>query len=98
MSKLLHTRSASAMIFAIIFIALLSQPLSLAAEPSPDFDGNGMVGFSDFLLFADAFGSRVGQEKYKAKYDLDSDGKIAFGDFLIFARSFGKMVQSANGT
>ena len=97
MSKLLHTRSASAMAFAVMVITLLSQPLSLAAESSPDFDGNGVVDISDFLLFVSAFGSQEGQEKYEAKYDLDSDGKIGIGDFLIFVDNFGKTVQSANG-
>ena len=30
--------------------------LQVAAPPSPDFDGNGLVGFSDFVAFAGAFG------------------------------------------
>ena len=29
------------------------------AQPWPDFDGNGTVGFSDFLLFAEKFGKDV---------------------------------------
>ena len=58
--------------------------------PSPDFDGNGTVGFSDFLQFAGAFGTRKGNTGFNAKFDLDSDGAIGFGDFLIFAGSFGK--------
>ena len=75
---------------AIILIALLTHPLSLAAEPSPDFDGNGVVDIPDFLLFVDAFGSQEGQEKYEAKFDLNGDGKIADEDFQIFISSFGK--------
>ncbi len=58
--------------------------------PDPDFDGDGTVGFSDFLLFTSLFGLSRGDEQYDAKYDLDGDGTIGFGDFLIFARSFGK--------
>ena len=61
-----------------------------AAPPSPDFDGNGMVGFSDFLAFAGAFGTSRGDEKYVAAYDLNGDGAIGFDDFLIFAGSFGE--------
>ena len=57
---------------------------------TPDFDGDGQVGFSDFLAFADQFGTRQGDGRYEAKYDLDSDGAIGFGDFLIFSSSFGK--------
>ena len=70
MSRLLHVRSTYALSFAIILIALLSHPLSLAAEPSPDFDGSGIVDFPDFLLFVGAFGSQEGQTKYEARYDL----------------------------
>ena len=53
-----------------------------------DFDGNGEVGFSDFLLFAGKFGARQGNGKYEAKYDLDGDGEVGFSDFLVFARFF----------
>ncbi len=48
-----------------------------------DFDGDGSVGFADFVLFAQAFGSR------QARYDLDGDGLVGFGDFVEFARAFG---------
>ena len=34
----------------------VSVALQIAAPPSPDFDGNGMVEFADFVLFAGAFG------------------------------------------
>ena len=33
--------------------------ISFNVTPSPDFDGDGTVGFSDFLIFAGAFGSQV---------------------------------------
>ena len=59
------------------------------ATPSPDFDGDGTVGFPDFLLFGDVFGSSQGDEGYKARFDLDGDGTIGFSDFLIFVDSFG---------
>ena len=59
---------------------------------SPDFDGNGQVGISDFLLFVDAFGTQRGQENFDPKFDLDSDGTIGIPDFLIFVDSFGKPV------
>ena len=57
---------------------------------TPDFNGDGRVDLSDFLLFASQFGLNRGDEQYDAKYDLDGDGTIGFGDFLIFGRSFGK--------
>lgn len=57
---------------------------------TPDFNGDGRVDLSDFLLFASQFGLDHSDEQYDAKYDLDEDGTIGFGDFLIFGRSFGK--------
>ncbi len=70
----------------------LSVALQVAAPPSPDFDGSGLVNFSDFVLFAGAFGYQEGDEKYDARYDLNSDGEIGFDDFEILANSFGKAV------
>ncbi|MDE0555819.1 MAG: leucine-rich repeat domain-containing protein, partial [Candidatus Poribacteria bacterium] len=64
---------------------------------TPDFDGDGRVGFADFLAFGNQFGARQGDGIYEAKYDLDSDGAIGFGDFLIFGRSFGQAVSTPSG-
>lgn len=63
---------------------------------TPDFNGDGVVNFADFLAFVGQFGTRQGDGRYDAKYDLDSDGAIGFGDFLIFS-SFGKEVSTPNG-
>ncbi len=63
--------------------------------PSPDFDGDGMVGIPDFLLFVDRFGAMRGDEKYEANYDLDGNGVIGIPDFLIFVDNFGKEVSSS---
>ena len=49
-----------------------------------DFDGNGRVGFSDFLLFVQAFGST------NSTFDLDESGAVDFTDFLVFATAFGQ--------
>ena len=97
MFKLLCSRSTLVLGFAIVFMALLIQPLSLqgATAPSADFDGSGIVDISDFLLFASVFGTREGQEQYQAKYDLNSDGEIEITDFLIFVNNFGKKVDQA---
>jgi hypothetical protein len=57
---------------------------------TPDFDGNGTVGFSDFLAFAGAFGSRTVTPSFNSKFDLDQDGSVGFSDFLTFAAAFGK--------
>ena len=59
---------------------------------SADFDGDGQVGTSDFLLFAEVFGTQTGQENFDSKYDLDGNGIVDISDFLLFVDSFGKPV------
>ena len=63
--------------------------ISFTSTPTPDFDGDGTVGFSDFLAFAGQYGTRQGDSRYQVRYDLNSDGEIGFSDFLIFASSYG---------
>ncbi len=65
---------------------------------TPDFDGDGMVGFSDFLAFAGRYGTRRGDGRYQAKYDLNRDGAIDFSDFLSFAGSYGKPPPNSGGS
>ena len=45
---------------------------------SADFDGDGTVGFPDFLLFAGAWGLGRGDAGYDARFDLDDNGTIGF--------------------
>ncbi len=71
---------------AVIFTAV--------GKSMSDFDGDGRVGFADFLQFAAQFGLSQDDAGYDARYDLDEDGTIGFGDFLIFANAFGKAVSS----
>ncbi|MCE2438122.1 MAG: hypothetical protein J4F39_01710, partial [Candidatus Latescibacteria bacterium] len=66
-------------------------------SPSWDFDGNGRVGFFDFVLFGNRFGSVSGDGTYEAKYDLDSNGSVGFSDFVIFAHNFGRRVSLPGG-
>ena len=68
--------------------------LSGTVAPLPDFDGDGRVGFSDFLIFAENFGTQQGDGQYDARTDLDSDGAVGFSDFLIFAEAFGTAVET----
>ena len=65
------------------------------ANPSPDFNGNGVVDIPDFLMFVEHFGFNRNDEEYKARFDLDGDGTIGISDFLIFVDNFGKEVPSA---
>ena len=61
-----------------------------AIHSTPDFDGDGSVGFSDFVQFAAKFGLSRGDAGYDARFDLDGDGTVGFGDFVIFAGRFGQ--------
>ena len=70
---------------------------SSPAASSSDFDGDGMVGTADFLLFAYHYGSSLGDGTYQAKYDLDSNGVIGLSDVLIFVNNFGSQVSSSGG-
>ena len=74
-----------------------SSSVMFNAAPSPDFDGDGAVGFSDFLIFGSTFGSRQGDARYNAAQDLNADGSVDFTDFLIFADSFGDTVPPSGG-
>ncbi len=54
------------------------------AEATPDFNGDGVTDFSDFFLFAEAFGGS------DPRFDLDGSGTVDFTDFFLFAESFGE--------
>ncbi len=75
------------MIFRVI---LFLGMVLLVLVPGPlwgrgaDFDGDGVVTFGDFALFAGAFGTD------SPVYDLDGDGRVAFGDFVMFVRVLGQ--------
>ena len=60
-----------------------------AALDKPDFDGDGTVGFVDFIIFAGAFGTTAGDQSFNPILDLDADGSVGFSDFLVFAQAFG---------
>ena len=63
-----------------------------SAGPSPDFDADGRVGFSDFLQFASQYGTAAGDGRYDTRFDLDGDGSVGFSDFLVLAGQFGQDV------
>ena len=54
-----------------------------------DFNGDGAVGFADFLLFAAAYGSASGDAGFSARFDLDDSGLVDFADFVRFAAAYG---------
>ena len=86
-----HTKGTTCVILALTAIAFAGLALVYAQTAADvDFDGDGQVGFGDFLSFAGKFGTSQGDGRYEAKYDLDGDGQVGFSDFLAFARFFGQ--------
>ncbi|PIR50296.1 hypothetical protein COU79_00220 [Candidatus Peregrinibacteria bacterium CG10_big_fil_rev_8_21_14_0_10_54_7] len=57
-----------------------------------DVDGDGAVGFSDFLSFAQGYGKSSEDEDFNARLDFDGNGSVGFSDFLFFAGNYGKRV------
>jgi len=55
-----------------------------------DHNRDGIVGFDDFFLFADHFGTRSADPEWTPEYDYTENGVVDFDDFFIFADSFGK--------
>ncbi len=70
------------------------KPITVKEAPSPDFDGDGTVGFTDFIAFAAAFGKSSGDEDFDARFDLDGDGTVGFTDFIKFAAAFGRPLEN----
>ena len=67
-----------------VTINISGSAIIIPAHPGTDFDGNGSVDFTDFIGFAQAFGST------DTLYDIDQNGHVDFADFLLFAQSFGR--------
>ena len=56
-----------------------------AAELAGDFDGDGQVGFADFLILSSTF-NQVGTD---LQADANNDEVVDFNDFLILSDNFG---------
>lgn len=53
-----------------------------------DINGDGSVGFPDFLILSDNFGTNVSGAGHQ-QGDLDCNGEVAFADFLVLSNNFG---------
>ncbi len=78
--------------FLILFLCGPFAGSAIAHSVGPDFDGDHFVGFSDFVLFAQAFGTT------QERFDLTGDGRVDFQDFVAFAGDFGKVVYEEGET
>lgn len=54
------------------------------------FNGDMVVDFDDFFLFANHFGMRLGHDGFDPSFDLDQNGVVNLADFFIFADNFGR--------
>ena len=61
-----------------------------ASGTATDFNGDGEVGFTDFLAFTAGFGKKANEVGFDPTFDLDKDLQISFSDFLSFVQDFGK--------
>ena len=96
LSSLSHLVPPDDPIKFVISFAKSADIETLNALPG-DFNGNGVVNISDFLLFVTHFGTSHGDGMYDARYDLDGNSEIGFSDFLIFTNNFGKEGSSSGG-
>jgi YVTN family beta-propeller protein len=60
----------------------------LQQTPRVDFDEDGVVGFSDFLLFARSYRAITGDDRFDGRMDLNADGAIDLADFLSFGAAY----------
>ena len=65
------------------------RPSDVMVAPSPDFNRDGEVNFTDFLSFAAHYDTKMEDAEFDVAYDLDQNGQIGFSDFLIFASAYG---------
>lgn len=74
--------------------ASLAAVLEAAGFPArtPDFDGDGEVGYLDFVAFATMFDVLVAGDE-EVRFDLDRDGFVGFSDFALFALNFGRRLK-----
>jgi hypothetical protein len=55
-----------------------------------DVNGDGKVRIDDILAVSQAFGSNVGDSRYRANLDINSDQKTRVDDVLLAAQHFGQ--------
>lgn len=69
---------------------ILSNPDS--PDLPADIDGDGIVGFSDFLILSENFGQDV---EPGTLGDIDGNGTVEFADFLVLSETFGDTAAAA---
>jgi hypothetical protein len=65
-------------------LPISASAVTIPADPRADFNSDGKLSLTDFILFAQAFNST------NPTFDLNDNGKVDLGDFLIFAQAFSR--------
>lgn len=81
------------LLLGLLVLFVIIVPL-VFAETIPDFNHDGKIDFTDFVMFARHYGASYGEENYSVTYDLNHDGEIDFHDFTTFAAEFGTLTHS----
>jgi hypothetical protein len=68
---------------------------ALASLGGSDYNSDGIVGYTDFILFASAFGSTSASAGFVSNFDLNGDGVVNNADFILFAVAFNQTPGSA---
>ena len=69
-----------------ITVSFSGTAIAVFGDARADFDNDGVIGFGDFIAFAQAYNTD------NAAFDLNGNGLVDFPDFLEFAKNFGKRV------
>ncbi len=69
---------------------IIDRASTLVEDCKGDFDGNGERDLDDFIDFAEAYGTSVGDAAYNSAGDFDDSGTIDLDDFIDFADVYGE--------
>ncbi|MDA0746115.1 MAG: choice-of-anchor D domain-containing protein [bacterium] len=67
-----------------LHVVVSGSAVVILADPKADFNADGQINLSDFILFARAFGFA------DPAYDLNGNGSVDLGDFILFAQAFSR--------
>ncbi len=73
-----------------LLIEVLSESPDRGDIRAGNFNGDDTVDFSDFVMFALAFGLTSDMLGFDPIFDMDGNSVIGFGDLVLFALEFGK--------
>ncbi len=71
------------------YVGVVVDDLPECSPKLGDIDGDGSIGFQDFLRLSSQFGSVPGEDEV-LESDLTCDGIVDFADFLVLSENFGQ--------